>query len=133
MTGDKTDHSLNPWPDLVMAMLSVNNYPLTKVITLFDALKDNGLLDPRNLACWHREEITRRLAAAGYDRGTVMTAIFTDRLSSLGGLAEQFAANEEILIRGTKTEIAELLKRVKGVGPKVLKNFFLLRGEPYSE
>ena len=128
MTNEKADHSVNPWPDLVMAMLSVNNYPLTKVFTLFDALKDNGLFDPRNFACWNREEITRRLGAAGYDRGTVMTAIFTDRLSSLGRLADELAANEQILTKGTKTEIAELLRRVKGVGPKVLKNFFLLRG-----
>lgn len=111
-----------------MAMLSVNNYPLTKVFTLFDALKDNGLFDPRNFACWNCEEITRRLGAAGYDRGTVMTAIFTDRLSSLGRLADEVAANEQILTKGTKTEIAELLRRIKGVGPKVLKNFFLLRG-----
>lgn len=128
MTYKKQDHSVSPWPDLVMAMLSVNNYPLTKVFTLLDALKDNGLLDPRNLACWNREEINLRMAAAGYDRGTVMTAIFTDRLSSLGMLAEELAVNERILAKGTKAEIAELLTRVKGVGPKVLENFFLLRG-----
>lgn len=129
MASENTDHSVNPWPDLVMAILSVNNYPLTKVFTLFDALKANGLFDPHNFTCWNREEITRRLGAAGYDRGTVMTAIFTDRLSSLGRLAEDLAANERTLTKGTKTEIAELLRRVKGVGPKVLKNFFLLRGD----
>jgi hypothetical protein len=129
MTSEKTDHSVNPWPDLVMAILSVNNYPLTKVFTLFDALEANGLFDPHNFTCWNREEITRRLGAAGYDRGTVMTTILTDRLSSLGRLAENFAANERTLTKGTKTEIAELLRRVKGVGPKVLKNFFLLRGD----
>lgn len=128
MTSEKSDHSANPWPDLVMAMLSVNNYPLTKVSALFDALEANGLFDPRNLACWNREKIARTLAGAGYDRGAVMTALFTDRLSSLGKLAEELAANEHILTQGTKMEIGELLRCVKGIGPKVLKNFFLLRG-----
>jgi len=132
MTSEKSDHSANPWPDLVMAMLSVNNYPLTKVIALFDALEANGLFDPRNLACWNREKIARTLAGAGYDRGAVMTAMFTDRLSSLGGLTEELAANEHILTQGTKMEIGELLRCVKGIGPKVLKNFFLLRANKPS-
>lgn len=120
---------MDPWPDLVMAMLSVNNYPLTRVFTLFDALKANGLFDLSNFACWSREEIAVRLGAAGYDRGDAMMAIFVDRLSSLGRLSDELAANELILTKGTKTEITKLLNRVKGVGPKVLMNFFLLRGE----
>lgn len=111
-----------------MAMLSVNNYPLTKVIALFDALQANGLFDPRNLACWNHEKIARSLAETGYDRGAVMTSIFTDRLSSLGKLAQDLAANERILTKGTKLEVCELLRRVKGIGPKVLETFFLLRG-----
>lgn len=109
-------------------MLSVNNYPLTKVIALFDSLEANGLFDPRNLACWNHEKIARSLAETGYDRGAVMTSIFTDRLSSLGKLAQEIAANERILTKGTKLEVCELLRRVKGIGPKVLKTFFLLRG-----
>lgn len=127
MINKNLNHNTNPWPDLVMAMLSVNNYPLTKVFSLFDALEANGLFDPRNLACWNHEKIARSLTAAGYNRGAVLTAMFTERLSSLGRLAEPLAANEQILTKGTKTEIAELLGRVKGVGPKVLKDFFLLR------
>lgn len=128
MTKEKVDWRGNPWADLVIAMLSVNNYSLIKVFNLFESLKANDLFDPCGFACWNREEIARRLVAAGYDRGHAMTAIFTDRLSSLGQLADELASNERILTDGTRTEVAELLKRVRGVGPKVLDNFFLLRG-----
>jgi hypothetical protein len=128
MNNENVDNCVNPWADLVIAMLSVNNYPLTKVCKLYDALKANGLFDPRNLACWSCEDIAGRLGAAGYDRGAVLTAFFTDRLSSLGRLADELEVNERILTKGTRTEVAELLRRVKGVGPKVLKDFFTLRG-----
>lgn len=132
MTNEKLDYRVNPWADLVVAMLSVNNYPLTKVFNLSDALKTNGLFDPINLSCWSREEIAKRLGATGYDRGDVMIAIFADRLSTLGRLADERDVNEQILAKGSNAEVAELLGRVKGVGPKVLKNFFLLRGRIIS-
>lgn len=127
-TRENAHHQESPWADLVIAVLSVNNYPMTKVLNIFESLNANGLFDPCNFARWDRKKIARTLGSAGYDRGQVMTEIFTERLSSLGGLADELAVNERILREGTRAEVAELLKRVKGVGPKVLNNFFLLRG-----
>jgi len=109
-------------------MLGVNNYPLTKLFELHDALEANGLFDPRNLAGWDHGEVARRLGAAGYRRGNVMTAIFVERLSSLGALADNREAYEQILSKGTRDEVERLLRRVKGVGPRVLDNFMGLRG-----
>ena len=125
-SGDPGPH--NPWADLVLAMLGVNNYPLTKVFELHDALEANGLFDPSNLGRWDRAEVARRLGAAGYRRGAVMTAIFVERLSSLGALADNREAYERVLSKGTRDEVARLLRRVKGVGPRVLDNFMVLRG-----
>lgn len=127
-TNQRSDHRADPWPDLVVAMLAVNNYPLAKAYDLVDALKAGGLCDPRNLARWDDGELARRLAEAGYSRGTGMTAIFVERLSSLGRLAEELEAHEKILSSGTREEVAQLLSRVKGVGPVVLSSFLLLRG-----
>ena len=73
-----------PWADLVIAILSVNNYPLDKTFGLFDRLAEAGLFDPAKLETWGLAEISRGLGAAGYDRGPTMTRIFAERLSGLG-------------------------------------------------
>lgn len=118
----------NPWADLVVAMLSVNNYPMTKTFDLFDALESCGFFDPRKIAGWDEDEIGRRLDRAGYNRGAAMTAIFSRRLASLGLLAGKFEENTHVLQSGTREEVRNLLATVKGVGPRVLSSFLLLRG-----
>ena len=120
----------DPWADVVIAMLSVNNYPLDKTFSLFDQLRANRLFDPSFLAASDAAELARRLGAAGYDRGTTMTEIFADRLLALGHLAESLRidACTRILTKGSRDEVSSLLGSVKGVGPKVLENFFVLRG-----
>lgn len=121
----------NPWADLVIAMLSVNNYPLDRTFALFDKLEDEGLFDPNVLASSSASEIARKLDGAGYSRGVAMTAIFTERLLSLGELVkhEVLADCQRTLQRGSRSDVMDLLARVKGVGPKVLESFFLLRGD----
>ena len=121
----------DPWADLVLAILSVNNYPLDKTFALFEALSENGLFDPAMLAAIGQTEVAQRLGAAGYNRGGTMTAIFTDRLVSLGRLTSRVPIDEcnAVLASGTRDEVSSLLSSVKGVGPKVLDNFFVLRGD----
>jgi len=121
----------NPWADLVIAMLSVNNYPLDRTFALFDKLEDEGLFDPNVLASSSASEIARKLGDSGYNRGVAMTAIFTDRLLSLGELVKRgaLADCQRTLQDGTRSDVKELLAQVKGVGPKVLESFFLLRGD----
>lgn len=60
-----------------------------------------------------------------------MTAIFTDRLVSLGRLTSRVPIDEcnAVLASGTRDEVSSLLSSVKGVGPKVLDKFFVLRGD----
>jgi len=112
-------------------MLSVNNYSLEKTLGLFDKLRENRLFDPAFLASSDPAEVARRLRAAGYYRGATMTAIFTDRLVSVGCLTGPVPADEctRILAQGSKDEVTSLLASVKGIGPKVLETFFLLRGD----
>lgn len=122
----------NPWADLVVAILSVNRYPLDRTFALFNNLEAEGLFDPRVLASSTASEIARKLGNAGYSRGDAMTAIFTDRLLSVGALAkrESFSVCERTLKGGTRSDVERLIGGVKGVGPTVLENFFLLRGRP---
>jgi hypothetical protein len=120
----------NPWADLVIAMLSVNNYPLDRTFALFDKLEAEGLFDPSVLASATASEVACKLGAAGYNRGDTMTAIFTDRLLSLGALAKRESPSvcQRTLEGRVREDVENLLADVKGVGPRVLENFFLLRG-----
>lgn len=117
------------WKDLVISMLAVNNYTLEKVDAYSAELEAQGLLEPQNLAKFSHEEIFTRLDKAKYKRGN-MNDIFTQRLLSLGEFvqARGLIECEKILLNASKEKISEFLKQVKGVGPKVLENFFELRG-----
>ena len=97
----------NPWADLVIAILSVNSYPLEKTFALFESLDENGLLDPSCLAELSAADIARRMGAAGYNRGDTMTAIFTERLVALGCLT-----NDAKLEECTRTRIVPKLDRL---------------------
>lgn len=120
--------SQNVWANLVIAMLSVNQYPVEKTWTIFDQLKANGLFDPLNFGKWNYVELYNRLNDSNYNRGKMMP-IFIERLLSLSNLLGDVKKNENILATGTKDEVSELLKKVKGVGPVVINTFFLIRGK----
>lgn len=118
--------SHNIWAYLVIAMLSVNLYTLEKTWKIFDQLKANGLFDPHNFAIWSHEELLQKLIASNYNRGA-MIGIFVERLITISNLVDDIKSNELILATGTRQEVAKLLTRIKGVGPVVLDNFFILR------
>jgi 3-methyladenine DNA glycosylase/8-oxoguanine DNA glycosylase len=125
---DRSRQRSNPWPDLVVAILSVNNHPLEKTFSIHQDLDSNGLFDPRNIASWDQKEIVRRLKASGYDRGDTLNAMFAARILSLRSLTANVDVSEAVLASGSRAEVAELLSRVNGVGPTVLDNFLLMRG-----
>jgi hypothetical protein len=122
---DRTD---NPLENLISAMLSVNQYSLQKTFLLVETLRREGLFYPQNLARWTPKEIGTRLRHSGYDRGC-LTWLLADRLESLGRFVESVGIEEcERVLRCGKTdEVKHFLLPVKGIGPKVLANFFALR------
>jgi len=116
--------NVNLWGNVVVSILSVNQY---SALSLAEDLEANGLFDLRNLATWDHEEIYKKLEQSGYKRGEFMIGSMTERLISLGKLAENLQVNDQILANGTKEEIAALLSGVKGIGPLVLSNVLSLR------
>jgi hypothetical protein len=114
----------NLWGNVVIAILSVNQY---SALSLAEDLDANGLFDLRNLAAWDHAEIYKRLEQSGYKRGEFLTGSMTERLISLGKLAENFQENDQILANGNKGEVTALLSKVKGIGPLVLSNVLALR------
>jgi hypothetical protein len=122
----------NPWEDLVVSILSVNQYSLERTYLSIEGLRREGLFDPQHLMSWSQSEILERLKAAGCDRGPFMTSLFALRLSNLGVLIESKgidACGKVISGRDTRA-IEELLLPVNGIGPKVIANFYILHEVP---
>jgi hypothetical protein len=121
-----------PWGDLVVSMLSVNNWSLEKTYRFVDDLRTRGLFDPKTLACLEQDEIVVRLKKTGYDRGTYMTSLFALRLTCLGHFVKEKGV--DICTKGISVmdgkAIEQFLACVNGIGPKVIANFCILRGIP---
>jgi hypothetical protein len=118
----------NPWQDLVVSILSVNQYTLERTYQCIPELEKQGLFDPQNLIHWHQKEIMHRLKLGGCDRGQFMTNLFALRLASLGEfLRRELDTYAEVLSGRDARRIEELLMPINGIGPRVLSNFFLLR------
>jgi len=120
----------DPWEDLVVSILSVNQYSLERTYASLEGLRREKITDPLNLGRWEPEEIETRLKAAGCDRGSFMTKLFAKRLSALGGLIRTKGSEEceRVMGRGDPKSIENLLLPVEGIGPVVLRNFYTLQG-----
>ena len=125
----KPDDRDNVWEDLVVSILSVNQYSLTNTYSKIESLREMGIVNPKNLEKWKATEIVDFLRKGGCDRGEFMTNLFSERLASLGELISSRGIDicENILLSRDTKAITELLIPVNGIGPKVLKNFFFLR------
>jgi hypothetical protein len=116
------------WRDLLVSILSVNNYPLEKTYAHLLGLQSEGLCSPDNLAKWTVEEIANRLKAAGVDRGSFMTGLYARRLAALGAAVRTIGlTNFTNSLLAKRAEISSLLLPIEGIGPRVLMNFFALR------
>jgi endonuclease III-like uncharacterized protein len=116
------------WHDLVVSMLSVYNYTLEKVDAYSEGLEKQGLFEPDKIKKMSHEEIFAALEKSGYIRGN-LNAIFTERVQGLGEYVDKKGKKycESILKTKDKEAITTLLKPIKGVGPKVIENYFELR------
>ena|SRR5215467_4338315 len=117
------------WDDLVVSVLAVIRYSLESTYKYLDGLREQGLTDPANLARWDTQEIKKRLKACGLDRGPFLTKLFAERLSALGLFAARVGVSKcsEIISGSDPEAIDRLLMPVKGIGPVVLDNFYILR------
>jgi len=129
MSDPKTNREDDPWSDLVVSILSVNNFPVERVYALLDRLRAEKLTDPENLSQQTAPALYAKLVVAGYDRGEFMTHLFAERLSSLGAFAKAFgiAECEKVLKGRNANAIKAMLLPVNGIGPAVMRNYFFLR------
>lgn len=120
---------ISVWKDLVIALLSIYGYSLEKVDSFAPGLEQQGLFDPVQLVKMSHEDIFKALEKGGYKRGE-LNGIFTDRLLALGAFIQtQGQASAEKILKGKDAKkIEAVLMPIKGVGPKVIDNYLLLRG-----
>lgn len=117
------------WADLLVALLAVYSIKLEKVDALTPAFDKQGLTDPHKLSKMNYEAIHEALCKSGYDRGNLM-GIFVPRVQALAEYltAKGIAESKKILESKDKIKIKEFLTPIKGIGPKAMEYFFLLRG-----
>ena len=78
----------------------------------------------------NEDDIARLIVASGFSRGSKVLAIMVERMTAV----LQFVSKENIeglkcaVSSGQYGQIRDMLLSVKGVGPKVVSNFFLLQG-----
>lgn len=120
----------SPWEDLVISILAVNQYSLEKTYACKAGLQAQELTFPATLIQLTSAELERRLRAGGCDRGEFMTNLFAKRLAALGEYVRSVGIEESsgILAGKSRQKIEQFLKPIYGIGPVVLRNFFLLRG-----
>ncbi|TVP63094.1 MAG: hypothetical protein EA343_08985 [Nodularia sp. (in: Bacteria)] len=126
----KTSYNTNNvWEDLVISILSVNQYTLSKTYLSIETMRQVGLFNPDNLIQWDSNEINEHLRQGGCERGSFMTNLFAERLAALGALIanQGISKCEQILLSRDKKLITDFLMPVKGIGPKVIQNLFLLQ------
>jgi hypothetical protein len=127
MKGDLMALSAPQIECLLMALLSVNNYPLAKAWALLPRMRELGLTNPPRVVGMGMPAVIEALTVAGYDRKN-LTWMFAERVMALmaaihGG---ELAGLDEAIAAKDKARASELLDRVRGVGPTVIQNAWVL-------
>jgi hypothetical protein len=115
---------------LVTALLAVNKYPIEKAWKILPRLQDEGLTNPSAVASEDLSRLTVRLAAAGYDRGG-LTGMFAERLQDLMTSIEAGHLDDlrSTAIRNDPQALRAMLCKVRGIGPQVAQNAWILLQE----
>lgn len=129
MRKESTDTEEEMVEDLVMAMLAVNQWSLNDTFALHESLRAEGLFDMQRLVAMDMPEIVKRLTRAGYSRGDFLVMQLSDRLKDL---AKVLTSSNEHTLRSLSnpehtTELEKFLLTINGIGPKVVRDYKLLR------
>ncbi len=112
---------------IVVSVLAVNRYPLEKSYSLLPNLRKLGLTDPTKVANANSPDVMMRLDRAGYHRG-LLTEMMAGRLIGLmNAVSEgQLDSLSNMVTKGEKDQAKQLLCRMKGIGPQVAADVWML-------
>src|SRR5712691_11520550 len=121
------DAAFNPFSDLIIAILAINNVTLERAYSLHDALDEQGLFDIEKIALASTEDLSLALAQAGYRRGSFMNPLVAARIKNVASEAvRQGNSLKDALISGHRANIEAVLLPLPGIGPTVIRNYLLL-------
>lgn len=105
---------------MAVAILAVNGFSSTKVMSIVPRLKVRQLLTPAYVAALEMGALTAQLFESGYERGA-LTSMFAERLQGLMIAIHEgdLDAVQDLVSQSKKDETIQLLLRLRGVGPKV--------------
>jgi hypothetical protein len=112
---------------LLMALLSVNKFPLEKACALLPRMRELGLTDPARVVAMDMPGAIEALTAAGYDRRR-LTWLFAERVKALMAAVHggELAGLDEAIAAKDRERATALLRQVRGVGPTVVQNAWAL-------
>jgi 3-methyladenine DNA glycosylase/8-oxoguanine DNA glycosylase len=117
--------TVNPFEDLVIAVLAVNNFSLERAYSLREALDREGLFSVKTIRELPVQEVAAALERAKYQRGSFMTPLLARRLKTLADVAGRDNFTESISSKDPD-RITKALTGIPGIGPTVMKNYLLL-------
>jgi endonuclease III-like uncharacterized protein len=112
---------------IIVSLLAVNSYGVEKSYALLPNLRNMGLTDPTQVAKADTVDVMMRLDRSGYNRG-MLSDMMADRLINLmkavsNGELEDLTG---LVSKGDEAGASELLCKVKGIGPRVAENVWML-------
>lgn len=112
---------------ILASVLAVNGYGVEKSYALLPEMRRSGLTDPAKISKADVGEVMTQLFATGYDRG-LLTEMMAGRLISLMQAADsgQLDGFDELVAKGKKQEAKTILCSIKGIGPKVSADVWML-------
>jgi len=112
---------------IIASVLAVNAYGLGKAYGLLPSLREFGLTNPQLVSRRDVGEVLVRLSKAGYDRG-FLVEMMAGRLINLMDMAAdgKLDALNNLVREGNELATKELLCTVKGIGPKVAGDAWML-------
>lgn len=112
---------------ILVALLAVQQYSLDRAWSLLPKLEKAGLTDPKKVVKANLGALVVKLTESGYERG-LLNGLMAPRVQNLmmAVVAGELDAFDELRGTGDRQAAIELLCRVKGIGPKVANNAWLL-------
>lgn len=112
---------------IIASVLAVNAYGLEKAYALLPGFRKNGLTDPKAVSIASIEDIMARLHEAGYHRGMLAEMMAGRVINLMKAVAEgKLDALNDLAARGNQEEAEALLCTIKGIGPKVAADVWML-------
>jgi hypothetical protein len=116
--------------NLIIAVVAVNNYPLSEAWQLRSSLAESCI---SRLSVFDKDipsafQIKTIIMDAGYSRGDYVALLLGERIKNILEAIKSFGCEEFLMhLRGGEEVAIQMVSKLYGVGPKVANNFILLQ------